>query len=131
MDNIKRDLLKEKLFPIIKNRVSHRKDINSENRVNKVNGLTGEKIFQKTYSKYLNNVSYLQALIIVDSDLKKYLTWLDTFPIELLLISKNKAGYKKLKRYFYDNIFMESGEIEYENNTLYIKGTEYYLNLYR
>ena len=121
----------EKLFSIIKTRVESRKDINSENRKNKVNGLTGNKIFQKTYQKYLNGVSFNDALEIIGNDLDSYFLWLDNYPIEMLLISKKDSGYKKLMRYFFKSIYQESTEFEIRGETYKVRGTDFYLNKYK
>ena len=125
MDKINKEDIKVILFPIIKESLSNRLDIDSENRRNKVDGLTGEKIFMKTYHKFLDEkFTFTQALVIINNSLNLYLEWLDELPIELLLISKRKAGYKKVKN------FINNGEIieGYENSIIQMKGTQYYLD---
>ena len=125
------DKIKNKLFDLVKDRVKNRSDVNSENRINKVSGLTGEKIFQKTYIKYTDNKTYNQSLHIVNNNLDKYFEWLDMYPIELLLASKSKTGYRKIKKYFIDGIFVESKTFESGGMTFNIRGTDFYLNKYK
>ena len=118
----------EKLFNTIKERVETREDNNSENRNNKIKGLTGFKIFQKTFTKYLSGVSYQNALIEINKDIDSYLKWLDNYPIEMLLASKSKPGYKKLKQYFHDGIFIEDENVLLNGEIHKNRGTQYYIN---
>ena len=120
--------LKEKLFPLIKERVELREDVNSDNRRNKVAGLTGNKIFQKTFSKVLVDVTFEQALHIINNNFETYLEWLDEYPIEMLLISKGKPGYKKVSDYFNKGVFVDGEEWIAHGKVYRNKGTDYYLN---
>ena len=91
-----REYLEKKLKELVLNR----KDVDSENRINRVKGLSGDKILQKTIFKFTGEVKLKNALKVIEDKEDDYLKYVENFQLELLLSSKNKPGNKKLKKYY-------------------------------